>query len=365
MNRLGRHVTCAVLLLGLTLTTASHATRHVQWSVRSSSYLSVSGVSSGGTATEVRLLRTGLGDHTTGGYPLAAFRAITIGESSDKPCFAKFEAGKLDESSSLDGVVNTEWCGTITAGDYKEVKAPSGAFFRGIQVCTNDSDNNPRLKGLRAWSVRFDDAGKPTNVAEVSEFDRANCKKWHDEKKCATGEVVTAFKFYKKDNSISGISIECRPAYSATTSPRDYAMSIPSTSMPEPDANGISQADVTVRLKNLTAKAFRHSGLRLQTDAAKHAVSCMMRKDGTFEVPANGSVDVEMHVGCKWEDLFKAIPGCDPGKQCKVDFTYVVEWHNEPYSSFSRPREGGVDVRIKRPGSLLPTPGGAGAVPRK
>lgn len=347
-----RRTAGAAFLLALTLTSSAYALRKVQWSLRSSRDVAASGITTGATVTEVRLLRPAYegADAHYGGYPLGAFRGITIGEVGDKPCYIQFNGGKLDETGDMDGNIYYEKC-SANSGDHKTVSLPDDAFIRGVQVCTNDSDNSPRLKGLKLFGVRFDDEGKPSNLSTAVSFERANCKKWHEAKACATGEVVTKFKIYKKDGAITALGLECSPAYSPQTAPKDYSISFDPVDLPAPDSNGISQFKAKVHIKNTTAKGIKYQGVQVRLNAEKFPnSSCVLKDKGNFELPPNGVMDHEVFAGCRWDDQLKTQASCLPGRACSVPLTAEVDWQNEPYSQFYRPGSTEITGSIKRPG---------------
>jgi hypothetical protein len=345
-----RQIAGASFLLVLTLATSASALRHVQWSTRTSRDVAASGVTSGATVTEARLLRPKSKevDARYGGYPLAAFNTIVVGEVHDKPCYIGFLAGKLDESGELDGSTYTETC-NYNPGDTKRAELPSGAFIRGVQVCTNDSDSSPRLKGLKVFGVRFDDDGKPTNLSTAASFELPNCKKWHAAQACATGEVATAIKVYKKEGSVTALGLECRPAYSAQTAPKDYSITVDPTEIPAAAKN--SELKIQLHIKNNTAKAIKYFDIALRLNAEKFPDSqCVMKAKGSFEVPANGVLDETLSAFCNWDEVVKAQASCLPGKSCSVPITVEFDWLADSFLQFFLPKFAETTVSISRPG---------------
>jgi len=322
----------------------------VQWSTRSSRDVAASGIASGATVTEARLLRQGANgaDAYYGGYPLAAFRSISISEVNDKPCHIALSGGKLDESGNLEGLIYSETCNSNPT-DSKAASLPDDAFIRGVQVCTNDSDSNPRVKGLKVFGVRFDDTGKPTNLSTAASFERSNCKKWHEAQACATGEVATAIKIYKKDGSVTALGLECRPVYSAQTAPRDYTMTVDPAEVRDTANN--SDLEMRLHIKNNTAKALRYFDIKVRLNAEKFPNSlCVFKAHGTFEAPANGVLDQTLSDMCNWDEVLKAQASCLPGKTCSVPISVEFDWLNEGYTDFFRPKAVETTLSVKRPG---------------
>lgn len=345
-----RRLGVLVVLVGLSLTGSAFALRRVQWSTRTSRDSGASGVTSGASATEVIAMRAGYEslDKQFDGSPGLAFGGLTIGESGDKPCSVSFDVNKLDEGSK-DGKATSLPCAKGNVGDYKSAKLADDAFIRGVQVCTNDDANNPRLKGVRFWGVKFDDQGKWTNLSTAVSFERANCKKWHEARYCYNGEVASALKVYKKDDSVTAIGLVCRPGHTAETAPKDFSLSVESAVIGDGSTPG-SRLDTKIRLKNNLSKPLRYFQVQFRPDAAKYGTTCGMSANGTVDLAANGTKDHDLSVSCNWEEFYKQIPGCDPGKICNFEFIYYIQWLGESYSDYYRPSGGTVTVPIRRPG---------------
>ena len=166
--------------------------------------------------------------------------SINWSESSDQPCHLRTHGLSFNNKKNEDGwVTNSAIFGENIDKllcDYKSSSDKSIGFYdpgnfymrasskspmrviRSIRICTNKNKKKSYkeiLKGLEIKSAILKSDGSISTENTTERVERPNCKTWHAEVKCPTGEAATGLYInYARPTSnlsaaIRGISLEC------------------------------------------------------------------------------------------------------------------------------------------------------------
>ena len=321
---------------------------HMRWSLDVKNVPVASGPTDGAKLEEFRLIKLKGVDEAYGGYFEYGFRGLHVGETGDRPCGLKFVTESLEMGGS-DLFILPRGCAKGEVNDWKSAFAPVGAFIRSVAVCTNAE--NTRVKGVRLGGVKFDAAGKPVNV-NADGFERSNCKNWQAPATCGAGEIAVAIRAYYKDDALTALGLECRPAYSQPNNPHDFATTIVQEGGLEPYGPTMQTQKFRVKIKNTWNKTLRFSEVSLRPDHTKMAAysHCVRKTEATFEVEPGKTFETTLDVWCKWDEALPTIAGCAPGAECAVPIEYAVNVAIIPVRrDWYQNEHGTIDAKMKRP----------------
>ena len=174
------------------------------------------------------------GDNGTSSFVLTSARpnailfALWFSERGDDPCKIQSRSwiapfGFEDNDEPFDNAI-WDRCGGnsgSTRGVVSQFPASTGsvglggaAAIHGVQVCTNNRNgNNLKLKGVKIFAsmLNQDGQGRVVRSGSYSEtFERTNCRKWEQVRRCGSGQVATSLQVHFRGRSVTGLALKCR-----------------------------------------------------------------------------------------------------------------------------------------------------------
>ena len=169
----------------------------------------------------------------TSDVPHAFLVGLTFGERSDNPCYIKaqfYATPNGPDSAVFDDVeiigplagVNCD-TDSPTPRSLERIRGafppgPGVAAVHGIQVCTNDrNENHVKLKGARILVSAINRNGNGQIVRDpglAEDFERRNCSAWQEPlRRCPTGTVAVGLQvFTRGTETMTGLALQCRAA---------------------------------------------------------------------------------------------------------------------------------------------------------
>lgn len=143
----------------------------------------------------------------------AILTGVGVGEPFNNPCYV--ELSWLRQNEDEDRKFATRFwqqpCDGDRPGGYGDVKVSSGVGIAGIEVCTNDRENE-RLKGARLSLLRDITATGNHDLPSLGldpEFARLNCRQWHPPASCSSGKIAVGAELFHDDDGVSGLALIC------------------------------------------------------------------------------------------------------------------------------------------------------------
>lgn len=203
---------------------------------------------------------------------LYALRGLEMSENSfNEACSVRPVPGYLDPTRSsfvkADGVTFTQ-----CTGAKKEATLPDGAFVTGLQVCTNGKPGaESKLKGLRLWGARLDNAARFTAVTEPAAFERTNCRHWEARVNCPAGTIATGVAV-KHTASVQAMALTCATVMERSKLPPRQTIT---AANPTPWNESASHLSFPLVVESTGEENIRYSGVTLRLRApGSRAVAC-------------------------------------------------------------------------------------------
>lgn len=163
--------------------------------------------------------------------PNSILYQLRFREGRDRPCYVRAGFWSAPNGWPINGSTSDNFSGRLwrqcSGGVYSpqtvSAQFPPGessglggtAAIHGIQVCTNDrNDNNIRVKGVKILVSMMNQDGQGRIVRSGSyaeSFERPNCRKWEQVRRCPQGQVATGLQiFHRGGDNMTGLALKCR-----------------------------------------------------------------------------------------------------------------------------------------------------------